>query len=610
MKMKKAITAIGILMLLTAVVPALAGDTFLTKTETNYWDKAKAFNGYTLFTSIAAAGPEIGATYLIDMEGNVVHQWLMPANHQASAYGYLMPNGNLLRGISPSLINNGTMPAMGGIGMPNAGTKYQEVDWNGNVLWEARHPQHRDVTRAEFQQITGLTDAQMNDMAAMRAANTTYAIALTGKYDHSEHHDFRKIYNKKLGRDTVMFINNRYIPEENALKLGVNTTRTQRPQYPKAVSVDCISEVDIQTGQLVWEWCFEDHLIQSFDPNARNYSVDIANQSYGGDIEEAFYRRFDVNARNNQGSYGPRSDWTHLNSMDYNADRDEVVFNSREYSEFYVVNHNTTIEEAKGKKGDFLYRFGSPYNYASDDQLGAGNGKVAFPSFLADDYSQIWGAHNIHWIANGLPGAGHFLIFDNGVGRISGGYYSAVLEINPYDASGKYVKELAAGYGTSAYPSGNTGTPQRGSRMKVSKQIVWGFSGALASFYAQHISGAQRLANGNTLICSGTQGHIFEVTSTGDLVWEYVSPIMGGFISATLGVDASGMPVKGGPVSNNSVFRAQRLAPDFPGLLGKPLFNEGPLTKPAAYTGFGFGGSGIGGGGGGASASGGAGAGY
>ena len=33
-------------------------------------------------------------------------------------------------------------------------------------------PNHRDVTRAEFQQITGLTDAQMNDEAAMRAANT------------------------------------------------------------------------------------------------------------------------------------------------------------------------------------------------------------------------------------------------------------------------------------------------------------------------------------------------------------------------------------------------------------------------------------------------------
>ena len=608
--MKKSFVAIGVMLLLLAASTGFAGDTFLSKTETNYWDKSKAYNGYTLFTSIAAAGPVIGATYLIDMEGNVVHKWLMPADHQASAYGYLLPNGNLLRGISPAYINNGTMPAMGSIGMPNAGTKYQEVDWNGNVISETRHPNHRDVTRAEFQQITGLTDAQMTDVAAMRAANTANAIALTGKYDHSEHHDFRKVYNKKLGKDTIMFINNKYIPEANVLKLGVNTTRTQRPQYPKAVSADCISEVDIQTGQLVWQWCFEDHLIQNFDPAAQNYSIDIANQSYGGDNEEAFYRRFDVNGRNNQGSWGPRSDWLHLNSMDYNADRDEVVFNSREYSEFYVVDHNTTTAEAKGKKGDFLYRFGSSYNYASDEQLGAGKGKVAFPAFLADDYSQIWGAHNIHWIASGLSGAGQFLIFDNGVGRISGGYYSAVLQINPYDASGKYVKELIAGHGTSRYASGNTGGPQNGSKMKVSKQVTWGFSGAIASFYAQHISGAQRLPNGNTLICSGTQGHIFEVTSAGDLVWEYASPIMGGFISPTLGVDINGVPVKGGPVSNNSVFRAQRLAPDFPGLAGKTLFNEGTLTKPVTYTGFGFGGGTGSGGGGTSGTSGSAGTGY
>ena len=69
--------------------------------------------------------------------------------------------------------------------------------------------------------------------------------------------------------------------------------------------------------------------------------------------------------------------------MDYNADRDEVVLNSRQYSEFYVVDHNTTTAEAKGKKGDFLYRFGSPYNYASDDQLGAGKGKAKFPSYFS-----------------------------------------------------------------------------------------------------------------------------------------------------------------------------------------------------------------------------------
>ena len=303
MKKKHLWLSVSCLLMLVAM-PALAGDTFLSKTETTYWDKSKAYNGYTVFTSIAATSPELGATYLIDMEGNVFHKWLMQKDHVVSAYAYLLPNGNLLRGISPAYINNGTMPAMGGIGMPNAGTKYQELDWNGNIVWEARHPSHRDPSRAEFQQITGLTDAQMNDEAAMRAANSKYTIALTGKYDHSEHHDFRKIYNKKLGKDTIMFINNKYIPEADALKLGVNTTRTQSPQYPKAVSVDCISEVDVQTGQLVWEWCFEDHLIQNFDPAANNYAADIANANYGGDIEEAFYRRFDVNARNNQGSVG------------------------------------------------------------------------------------------------------------------------------------------------------------------------------------------------------------------------------------------------------------------------------------------------------------------
>ena len=245
--------------------------------------------------------------------------------------------------------------------------------------------------------------------------------------------------------------------------------------------MDCISEVDIQTKQLVWEWCFQDHLIQNFSPSANNYATDIANQYYGGNIEEAFYRRLDVNVKTNQGTIGPHSDWTHINSMDYNEERDEVVLNSRQHSEFYVVDHNTTTAEAKGKKGDFLYRFGSPYNYASDDQLGAGKGKAKFPTFFSAELTQIWGAHNIHWIPKGRPGGGNFLIFDNGVGRVTGGTYSAILEIKGVDASGKYVKELDAGYGGPMYPSGSTGTFQLlgiagQTMMKVSKQVVWGYS--------------------------------------------------------------------------------------------------------------------------------------
>ena len=43
-------------------------------------------------------------------------------------------------------------------------------------------------------------------------------------------------------------------------------------------------------------------------------------------------------------------------------------------------------------------------------------------------------------------------------------------------------------------------------------------------FYSSFISGAQRLSNGNTLICSGTNGTIFEVTPDKEIVWKYVNP--------------------------------------------------------------------------------------
>ena len=36
-------------------------------------------------------------------------------------------------------------------------------------------------------------------------------------------------------------------------------------------------------------------------------------------------------------------------------------------------------------------------------------------------------------------------------------------------------------------------------------------------------SGAQRLDNGNTLICECTKGRLFEVTVDGDIVWEYMN---------------------------------------------------------------------------------------
>ena len=48
---------------------------------------------------------------------------------------------------------------------------------------------------------------------------------------------------------------------------------------------------------------------------------------------------------------------------------------------------------------------------------------------------------------------------------------------------------------------------------------TWTF--AETGFFSQFVSSAQRLANGNTLICSGMQKRMFEVTSAGQTVWSH-----------------------------------------------------------------------------------------
>jgi len=44
------------------------------------------------------------------------------------------------------------------------------------------------------------------------------------------------------------------------------------------------------------------------------------------------------------------------------------------------------------------------------------------------------------------------------------------------------------------------------------------------TFHSSFLSSARRLPNGNILICEGMTGRLFQVTSAGDIVWEYVNP--------------------------------------------------------------------------------------
>jgi hypothetical protein len=61
---------------------------------------------------------------------------------------------------------------------------------------------------------------------------------------------------------------------------------------------------------------------------------------------------------------------------------------------------------------------------------------------------------------------------------------------------------------------------------------VYGPSGPLwlfaePGFYSSFVSGAERLASGNTLICSGGQARLFEVTPAGQTVWSFTHPSQG-----------------------------------------------------------------------------------
>ena len=93
-------------------------------------------------------------------------------------------------------------------------------------------------------------------------------------------------------------------------------------------------------------------------------------------------------------------------------------------------------------------------------------------------------------------------------------------------------------------------------------------------FYSHFISGTQRLPNGNTLICSGANGTLFEVTREGKTVWKYINPIAP---AAPEQGDQGGRRGPGGGGRRNGIFKVRRYAPDFAGLVGRDL-TPGPTV--------------------------------
>lgn len=327
--------------------------------------------------------------------------------------------------------------------------------------------------------------------------------------EHQQHHDFEVLPN---GNFLLLAWESKTAQE--AEEAGVMTG------HGGTVYSEMIAEVQpfgMDSGRIVWEWHMWDHLVQDENQDANNYGVVSEHHEL---IHANYLSNF-------------QADLTHCNAIDYSPDLDQIMLSSRNYSEIWVVDHSTTTEQASGhtggaqnKGGDLLFRWGNPAAY----DLGT-----------VDD-QRLFGQHDAHWIPSGRPGYGNILVYNNGIGRPGGQAYSTIEEIvPPIDETG-YVFDTIIGYGPFQPVRTIRNIQQEG------------------SFFSPRISGAQRLPNGNTLICEGVGGKILEVDESDRLVWKYVNPV------STFG------PVNyDSNQQGYSLFRAYRYMPDFPGLSGHDL---------------------------------------
>jgi hypothetical protein len=96
----------------------------------------------------------------------------------------------------------------------------------------------------------------------------------------------------------------------------------------------------------------------------------------------------------------------------------------------------------------------------------------------------VWGQGNLDWPHHPtMVESGNILIFDNGTHR----GYSRLIELNP-----------------------------------LTERIEWEYVGdPPEAFFTPEKGSAQRLPNGNTLVCEGDKGRAFEITRQGEIVWEW-----------------------------------------------------------------------------------------
>jgi len=219
-------------------------------------------------------------------------------------------------------------------------------------------------------------------------------------------------------------------------------------------------------GTVVWEWHAWDHLVQNFDATKPNYGVVASHPEL-----------LNIN-------YNTTKDWMHMNGLDYNAALDQVTFSSHALNEIYVIDHSTTSAQAashaggnSGKGGDFLYRWGNPAAYGTTGP---------------EDFNVV---HDAHWVPADNPTYPNALCGYNNKGG-TGGKTCVDIFTPPYSGN-NYTLTPGTAYAPSTYSWRTT------------------YSGTVQ----QDNGNSQQLPNGNTLLCMGITGFIYEINPSQTQVW-------------------------------------------------------------------------------------------
>ena len=255
---------------------------------------------------------------------------------------------------------------------------------------------------------------------------------------------------------------------------------------------DYVKEVN-REGKVVWEWHAWDHIGKGKNKLDINFQLPKAT------------------------GYMHVPDWTHFNTVDYIPETDQILVNSRNFGEFFLINHKT---------GAIEYRWGNPCSH--------GAGKC--PSFVDNGDQILFGPHHVTRLANG-----NFQIFDNGW-KAPEKNRSRIVEMDP-----------------------KTG------------KIVWQFGPQIGnSFYTTYQGSAQKLPNGNIFVTSSNHGHVFEVTygEKPEVVWEWVNPVFANDRVSCAYDDAKHTISAREDLGVNMIHRAYKYGKDYPGLAGKDLSNK------------------------------------